>query len=138
MDLRAFWWGVRGLALGLLVFALIPALRLGLAQNDYTAIVSYYLSPDYVFRLVAWTWSYAWGMTTLVVFLVVGVIVSVWVGGVLARGAGPRWVATLVGGLGVLLGVWFAFVLWALLTTGVNARVEEMLSSGSMPPLAPW
>ena len=51
---------------------------------------------------------------------------------------GPRWVTTLVGGLGVLLGVWFAFVLWALLTTGVNARVEEMLSSGSMPPLAPW
>lgn len=138
MDLRAFWWGVRGLALGLLAFALIPAVRLGVAENDYTAIVSYYLSPDYVFDLVAWTWSYAFGVTTLVVFLVVGVIVSVWVGGLLARGAGPRWVTTLVGILGVLLGVWFAFVLWALLTTGVNARVEEMLSSGSMPPLAPW
>lgn len=137
-DLRAFWWGVRGLALGLLAFALIPAVRTGLANNDVTGIVSYYLSPDHVFEVVVSTWGYAYGLSILVLLLVVGVVVSVWVGGVLARGAGPRWLSTLVGGLGVLLGVWFAFVLWALVTTAVFARLDEMLTSGSFPSPAPF
>jgi len=140
LDLRAFWWGVRGLALGLLVFALIPAVRVGLDQNDITGIVSYYLSPDYVFSLVAWNLGYAFGTTMLVLFMIAGVAVSVWIGGVQARGAGPRWLATFVGILGVLLGVWFVDVLWILFTSGVSYRLDEMLrpDAGFMPPRAPF
>jgi hypothetical protein len=129
-DLRAFWWGVRGLALGLFVFALIPAVRNALSQQDIAGLWSYYLSPDYVFGLVASTWGYAFGMTVLVALLSLGVLVSVWAGGALARGAGPRWVATVIGVTGVLLGVWLAGFLWALVTTAVFARLDVLIQQG--------
>lgn len=134
MDLRAFWWGVRGLALGLFVFALVPAVRVAVAENEYAGLWSYLMSPDHVFTVVASTWGYAFGMTVLVVLLVLGVVVSVWVGGRLSRGAGPRWLATLVGVGGVLLGLWLVGFLWALVTTGVGARLESALQDGTVTP----
>lgn len=132
-DLRAFWWGVRGLALGLFVFALIPAVRFAFENNEYAGMWSYLLSPDHVFTVVATSWGYAVAMVVLVLLLLVGVVVSVGIGGSLARGAGPRWLASVLGVAGVLLGVWFAGVLWALVTSGVFFRLDELMRDGSFP-----
>ncbi len=133
MDLRAFWWGVRGLALGVFVYALIPAVRQAFEYNEYAGMWSHWLSPDEVFSVVATTLGSAFATTVLVLLLVVGVLLSIWAGGVLARGAGPRWVSTVVGALGVLLGVWFLNLLWVALTSGVSERLTQLLNDGSFP-----
>lgn len=133
MDLRAFWWGVRGLALGVFVYALIPAVQKAFEYNEYAGMWSHWLSPDEVFTVVATTLGSALATTVLVLLLVVGVLLSIWAGGVLARGAGPRWVSTVVGALGVLLGVWFLNLLWVALTSGVSERLTQLLNDGSFP-----
>lgn len=133
MDLRAFWWGVRGLALGLFVFAVIPAVRFAVSENEYFGMWGYSMSPRHVFSVVASAWGSAPHMTVLATLLLVGVALSVWLGGVLSRGAGTRWLSTLVGVVGVLLGVWFAGVLWALVTAGVGAQLDEFIQNGFPP-----
>ena len=133
MDLRAFWWGVRGLALGVLVYALIPAVQFAVANNEYAGMWSYLLSPDHVFTVIASSWGSAYAMTVMVLLLLLGVLVSVWVGGALARGRGPRWLASTVGVAGVVLGIWFVGVLWALVTSAVWERLDQVMSDGSFP-----
>jgi hypothetical protein len=133
MDLRAFWWGVRGLALGVFVYALIPAVRQAFEYNEYAGMWSHWLSPDEVFSVVATTLGSAPATTVLVLLVVMGVVLSIWLGGALARGVGPRWVSTVVGALGVLLGVWFLNLLWVLLTSGVSERLGQLLNDGSWP-----
>lgn len=123
-DLRAFWWGVRGLALGLVVFVLRFQISDAIAQNDYVGNWGYRLSGTTTLDTVVSVWGWAPLMTLLVVLLVAGVVVSVWVGGRQARGSGSRWVATLTGILGVLLGLWFAQVLWALLTAAISTVLQ--------------
>ena len=122
-DLRAFWWGVRGLALGLFAFVLWSALGEALSENDYLGGWRYRLSPGAAFSTVVSAWGTADRMTLLVLLLVAGLVVSVWVGGRQSRGAGPRWLATATGVVGVLLGLWFASVFWEMLTTAVFAQL---------------
>lgn len=123
MDLRAFWWGIRGLALGLFVFVVWQGMAEAIEMNAYFGEWRGRLTPDASFRAVIVAWGTAEKMSLLVVLLLLGVIVSVWLGGRQARGAGPRWLATLVGVVGVLLGLWLASICWLVLTDAVFAEI---------------
>jgi len=123
MDLRAFWWGVRGLALGLFAFVVWQGMSDAMEMNAYFGEWRHRLTPEESFRAVVIAWGTAQKVTLLVVLLVLGVIVSVWLGGRQARGAGPRWLATIVGVVGVLLGLWLASVCWVILTGAVFASI---------------
>jgi hypothetical protein len=122
-DLRSFWWGLRGLALGLFVFVFWSGLGEALYWNDYVGGWRYRLTPGAAYGAVVAAWGWAQQMTLLVVLLVLGVAISVGVGGGQAGGHWPRWVTTLTGVVGVLLGLWFALVCWEVLTTAVFATL---------------
>lgn len=127
MDLRAFWWGFRGLGLGLMVYVLWLSVPVAFSQNEYFGLWSYLVSSQNAVDTVVQYWGWADHLALLCVLLVLGLLVSVWVGGLQARGAGPRWLATLVGVVGVLLGIYLASVFWVFFTEGLGAIWERQL-----------
>ncbi len=127
MDLRAFWWGFRGLGLGLLVYVLWYSVPVAFGENEYFGQWRYLLSSQNAIDTVARYWGWADHNALLGVLLVFGMLVSIWVGGLLARGTGPRWLATLIGVVGVLLGIYVATVLWTFLSEGVIAILMQQM-----------
>jgi hypothetical protein len=125
MDLRAFWWGFRGIGLGLMAYVLWNSVPVAFEQNDYIGRWSYLVSSQNAVDTVVRYWGWADHLALLAVLVVLGILVSIWVGGVLARGTGPRWLATLVGVIGVLLGLYVATVLWAFFNEGVASLVLQ-------------
>ena len=126
-DLRAFWWGFRGIGLGLMVYVLWYSVPVAFGENEYFGLWRYLLSAQNAIDTVVRYWGWADHTALLAVLLVLGVLVSIWVGGLLARGTGPRWLATLVGVVGVLLGLYAATVLWTFLGEGVNSLLMQQL-----------
>ncbi|HET7901995.1 MAG TPA: hypothetical protein VFL59_12490 [Candidatus Nanopelagicales bacterium] len=125
MDLRAFWWGFRGIGLGLMVYVLWYSVPIAFSYNEYFGLWRYLLSSQNAVDTVVRYWGWADHLALLTVLVVLGILVSIWVGGVLARGAGPRWLASLVGVVGVLLGLYVATVLWAFFNEGVASLVMQ-------------
>jgi hypothetical protein len=128
-DLRAFWWGLRGLALGLFAFVFWSGLGEALYWNDYVGGWRYRLTPSSAYGAIVAAWGWAEHMTLLVVLLVLGLVISVWLGGGQATGRWPRWLTTAIGVVGILLGLWLALVFWELMTTAVFASLAPPLDA---------
>jgi hypothetical protein len=124
-DLRAAWWGLRGLAQGVFLVVVVDVALPAPYPRDVVSGWGYQLAPTTALTVITRWWGNAYPMTLMVLLIVGGIIGSVALGSVIARRLTPPWLDALVIAVGALLALWFVGVTWDVLTAAVFARFTE-------------